>query len=364
MMGETLRQACEMVDLLAMPAFVLSCDDDGTIRFERLNATHVGLVGLTTEAVRGKTPHECFPARTADTVLKNYDTCRRTAARYEYEELLDLGGKEKWWHTTLSPIFGEEGKVVGVMGVALDITERKARDFRRAESESSLRKLNEEIALFTSMTAHDVRGPLNKIASLSDLTLDGFADLGDNKRDMIETMKRIASGSLKHIDGILSYAAALRLGTVEVATIDFEHLCRDIAAVVDPEAKLDIVSPDMTLDADAVVLQIILRNLVENAARHARGRMEIAVDEAQEGRLTFSVADDGYGFDGGAKAFAEKIRLRRIGKGNRGFGLAAVAHLVESRGGSIWMDAPLFERGTTISFDLPGRIVWHAALSA
>lgn len=362
MTAEMLAGTCETVKTLAIPAFVLSCGKDAaSIRFEHLNSTLTATLGLENHMVRGRTPAECFPARVAETLLANYETCRHSARPYAYEELLDLNHRELWWETVLSPVCDTGGTVIGIIGIAVDITERKAREFRRAETESALRRLNDEIALFTSMTAHDVRGPLNKIASLSELTLDGFADLGDNKRDMILSMQKIASGSLKHIDSILTHAGELRKGTVETTTIDLGHVCRDIAAVVDPGAKLNIIAPDLFIDGEVTVLQIILRNLAENAARHAGGHLTIAVEGGGDGRLRFSVADDGPGFVGGASAFAETVRARKITKGNRGFGLAAVAHLVESRGGALWMGPPVFGTGTTICFDLPGRIVWDEA---
>jgi len=355
---DTLGAARDFVDVLALPSFILSCDADGEIRFRHFNPALVDTHGVTSDLVSGKTPRECLPPRVAETVLNNYTTCQRTARPYEYEELLDLGGREMWWHTTLSPIRAPGGgRVIGIVGIALDITTRKAREFRRTKDESALRKLNDELALFTSMTAHDVRGPLTKIAALSELTLDGFDDMGDNKLEMILSMQKIADGALRHIDGILGYASALRLGEGEVTTTDLGHMCRDIAAVVDPDAALTITSPDLFVEGESVVLQMILRNLSENAVRYAAKRMQTAVVEEEGERLRFSVSDDGPGFPGGAVAFAEKLRLREITGGNHGFGLAAVAHLVESRGGTIWLDAPAFGRGTTICFDLPGRVV-------
>ncbi len=355
----TLRNICASVDVIALPTFVLSCDDDGEIRFQHLNPAHIAAIGVEVEAVKGKTPAECLPARIAETVLDNYLVCRQTARLYEYEELLRLGDAERWWRTSLSPILAEDGSVSIIIGIASDITDQKERDFRRTKSESALRKLNDEMALFTSMTAHDVRGPLNKIASLSEITLDGFNDCSGNQRDTILTIQKIAGGTLRHIDSILGYAAALRLGDRDLSTINLGHMCRDIAAVVDPEAKMSIVSPDVFIEGESTALQIILRNLSENAIRHTNSHLEIAVMEAKPGMVRFSVADNGPGFAGGAKAFDETMRLRDIRQGNRGFGLAAVAHLVESRGGRIWLDKPVFRQGATICFDLPGRIVWQ-----
>jgi len=354
----TLKNACDFASVIALPCFVVSCDSDDEVRFQHFNPALVAILGIPSAVLRGKAHRECLPARVAETVLKNYTICIQSGRPYEYEELLDLNGREIWWQTSLSPILGEQGEVVGIIAIVVDITTQKAQEFKRTEAESALRRMNDEIALFTSMTAHDVRGPLNQIAALSELTLDGFADLGDKKRDMVLSMQQIAGGTLKHIDSILSYVVALRLGEADLTTLDLGHMCRDIAAVLDPEAKLSITSPDFFINSETVALQIILRNLAENAIRHAKGQLEISVAETSNGRLRFSVSDDGAGFPGGARAFDEKMHLREISAGNRGFGLAAVAHIVESRGGRTWLDTPVFKGGTTICFDLPGRIAW------
>lgn len=358
-------QAQAFADVVAMPCFMVSHHGDGQYVMDHLNAAHVDAVGIAVEAVRGKPLRECYPARVAAVMEQNYEICRKSGKSFAYEEFLGIAGQERWWYTTLSPVLDEAtGELAGIIGLSIDITEQKAREFRRAETESALRKLNEEIALFTSMTAHDVRGPLNQIESLSELTLDGFTDMGDNKRDMIVNVKKIAAGSLKHIDGILDHAAALRFGMMQTEVVDLGHICRDIAAVVDPEARFEITSPDLFIDAEPAVVQTILRNLTENATRHACSCVSIAASEGGPGRLVFSVADDGPGFEGGAEAFAQKMKSRRVSPDNRGFGLSASANLVQSRGGAMRLDAPQFAQGTTICFDLPGHIAWEHEIEA
>jgi len=123
--------------------------------------------------------------------------------------------------------------------------------------------------------------------------------------------------------------------------------------------KLAITLPESFVSGEAVVLQIILRNLAENAVRHTESTLEMAVVEQGDGRLRYSISDNGPGFPGGVVRFDEIMRLRHTTQDNRGFGLAAVAHLVESRGGKTWIEATAPGAGTTICFDLPGRIVWE-----
>jgi signal transduction histidine kinase len=207
------------------------------------------------------------------------------------------------------------------------------------------------------MTAHDVRGPLTKISMLTEATLDGFADMGDDKLEMLEMTQEIAEKALGYVEDILGYARAMKQQEETPVAVDLFHLCSDIAALVDPEANLTIVKPDLWVRCEAVVLQMILRNLMENAVRHAKSRTEITIEAEESGALTFTVADDGDGFEGGDASFAKRIALVKSSAGTRGFGLSAVAHVIQTRGGKLWLGKPDVDLRTRIRFTLPGEII-------
>jgi PAS domain S-box-containing protein len=351
--------ADDLFEAIADPAFTLNCDADGELRYGRLNAAHVAAVGIPSDQVAGKTPHECFPARLADTLLENYLTCARSCRPYRYEEVLELGGREIWWETTLSPLRDPGGTITGILGVAVDITERKTREVEAANAFSDLQQLNRDIMLFGSMTAHDVRGPLKKIDTLIATILDDFDDLGDGKLEYVTMVGRVARQAVEYVEDILTHAKGLEMRASGIRTVDISHICRDIAALTDPEARLDISAPHVSIECESTVLQLILRNLIENASRHAQGRITLLADIADNrpGFVRFTVADDGRGFPGGAEGFESRIHMKKRDTGNRGFGLAAVAHLVEGRGGRIGLGPTPFGKGCAIGFDLPGRIL-------
>jgi len=345
-------------EAMALPAFIIRTDADKVLRYEGFNPALAAAIGVESADIEGKTPHEFLPARTADTVLANYRKCLEENKPHAYEELLNLNGREHWWETTLSPLRDHDGVVTGILGIAVDITARKAKEFEAVNAYTALQKLNEEIALFTSMTAHDVRGPLGKINLLAEATLEDFEDMGDSKLQMVEMTQAISQQALDYVDGILTYANALQTKPAAPDSFDIAHLCRDISALVDPEARLDIATPKVTVECESVVLQMIIRNLMENASRHAKAQIAILVSEDPQagGSLRFTVADDGAGFQGGADDFNQRIATRKASPDNRGFGLAAVAHLVEARHGKLWLDETHCLGGTAICFTLPGRL--------
>ncbi len=123
---------------LDVAIFVIDVDEDNEFRFAGLNDAHERLTGLNSDAIKGKTPHDIADHITlagAETVRRNYESCRSTRKVVEYQERLDLDGRETWWLTRLTPLFDGRGRVSRIIGTALDITERMQAAERLRQSE-------------------------------------------------------------------------------------------------------------------------------------------------------------------------------------------------------------------------------------
>ncbi|MFI5659804.1 sensor histidine kinase [Streptomyces sp. NPDC051684] len=102
----------------------------------------------------------------------------------------------------------------------------------------------------------------------------------------------------------------------------------------------------------------VLGNLVDNAQRHARAGVRVAVREAG-GRVVLSVADDGHGVPEGEREriFERFVRLddaRTRDGGGAGLGLAIARDVAERHGGSLTVrSAP--EGGALFELALPAR---------
>ncbi|MBV6657864.1 MAG: PAS domain-containing sensor histidine kinase [Devosiaceae bacterium] len=369
-----LSDLCEWSDLLDVPIFILAVLDDERLEFRKLNRYHEQVTGMSNDAVVGKSPHEFLPKRFADNITAKYMTCVRSRARHSYEEVLNLPNGEIWWDTTLSPIIFDDGRLIGILGVAVDITARKVRELEDAQALSNLKQLNEETAMYTSMAAHDVRGPLRKIRMIGDLVLnadnapvqpDGSLVLRPEQVTMLRALDDIADKTLAHIDNILSYARALTVGDDPTPdNVDLGLLLMDLASLQDAGGHFEFRYPAVTVRAERLLLELTLRNLMENAQKHGKPPCEITVapSAADPEMLEFRVSDQGDGFSNPA-VFATEENAPPVSAVS-GFGLASAQRIVESRGGSIWVEEGAAGTGATVRFTTRGTLVEREKLAA
>ncbi|MEQ8656903.1 MAG: PAS domain-containing sensor histidine kinase [Hyphomicrobiales bacterium] len=361
---QRLAQVIELSDLLDQAIFVLEVQDDDRLVFRKLNRFHEKATGLKSQDLAGKTPFEVLPPRMAESVNAKYLACLTSRASFTYEEVLSLPNGEIWWQTTLSPLIFDDGRVIGIVGTAVDITDRKKQEFRDANALAELRKLNEEINTYASMAAHDVRGPLRKIKVITELMfVDGVppADepitLAPDQRILLESIGSIANSTLDHVDSILSYARALSLpDEAKLEEIDLHLLFADLVGLVDAGGAFHFDYPRQTVLAERVILQVTLRNLLENAVKFGRSHCIVRLEESEgyPGFLEFTASDDGPGFAKGATLFGQSARSQSKSPTN-GFGLASAQRMIEARGGRMWLAEG--EGGAHVAFTTRGKLL-------
>lgn len=355
-MKKPLEKFIDIADEIHVPMFILAVENDNVLRFAKLNQAHERTTDMKSEDVVGKTLHEVFPERVAATITRNHLHCINTRQAYHYEEVLELNKGEIWWETTLSPVI-EDGVVEGIVGIALDKTASKQVETNLADVIREFSRINKDLKLLTSTTAHDLRGPLRQAKLIYDLISEDFQDLGDNKLELIRTGQSVVDKALALIDTQLSHVSRTFDLDNSASTVDIGHWCSDIIAILDPLAKLRFSYPEMTIECEKFVLDIGLRNLVDNATKHARSEVRLEIEERQDG-LVISVADDGPGFADPACEIGEAPPSERKPGASSGFGLTTTRDLIEARRGKLWIDPPrIGPTGATMSFSLRGRVI-------
>lgn len=120
--------------------------------------------------------------------------------------------------------------------------------------------------------------------------------------------------------------------------------------------EIVITAERTELHGDGAALSRLVRNLLENAARHARCRVEATV-RTHGGYAVLAVADDGPGIPehDRIRVFDRFVRLERDrarSSGGTGLGLAIVAEIAAAHGGDVSIgDRP--GGGTVLTVQLP-----------
>lgn len=107
-------------------------DKDGN--FLAVNEPFAKACGISKEELFGKTDFDFWPQELAQRYRDDDEQVMKTRKRKSIEEtLVHREGQDVWIETIKSPIYDENGQVMGTTGIARDITERKqmAEDLRR-----------------------------------------------------------------------------------------------------------------------------------------------------------------------------------------------------------------------------------------
>lgn len=346
----------ELIGRIGTPMFcldVLSLEPLDVV-FSGFNDAQGACTGIRPAEVLGRRPEEILPRRGAANVMDNYRRCLEQGGPIEYEEGYESFEGQKWYHTTLSPWRDRAGRIMAIVGSAVEVTEQRLRADEDAATIGRLRRLSDEVRTFASMAAHDVRSPLATLESLADL-IAAEIEGGDTTSALTllaegATMAREARGQM---DALLRHANALGAGRSPPSRTDLGRMGRDVSAVIDPQGRIAIRWPQDLVTTDAVTLQLILRNLMANAVRHCRGAVAVsfAPEAGSDGFAAFEVCDDGPGFS--RDPFAGDDVLGRHETAS-GFGLAAARYLVESRGGEIGVVPEA--SGGAVRFTVPCRL--------
>ncbi|MBN8515107.1 PAS domain S-box protein [Accumulibacter sp.] len=267
-----------------------------------------------------------------------------------------------------------DGRVERVVVVSRDVSERKRMEdrihqlnadleARVSQRTAELDAVNKELQTFTYSVSHDLKAPLRGIDGYCRLLLEDHREqLGEEGRVFLDNVRNGVAHMARLIEDLLAYSRLERRG-LHGQTLD---LSRQAGMVLDSR-RAEIQALGMVVDvrlhglsacADPAALNIVLRNLVDNALKFARQSQppKLAISGTQsEKSVTVAIKDNGIGFD---MRFHERIfeifqRLQRAEDyPGTGVGLAIVHKAAQRMGGRVWAESQL-GRGATFYLELP-----------
>lgn len=190
--------------------------------------------------------------------------------------------------------------------------------------------------------SHDLRTPLSSMIGLVDaLVLDG-PPLSSSRNAIVADMRESTQHMARLVNNLLDMARIqsgdIRLRREWQAIEETIGSALRLLRVLPGDHRVRVgISPDLPLvEFDALLIERVIANLVENAIRHSPADSEIRIDVAHDGdTLVIVVADSGAGLPPGLDPFGRFVRGEDATGPGVGLGLAISRAFVEAHGGSI-----------------------------
>jgi PAS domain S-box-containing protein len=369
---EQLRRSTDELEALvqAAPVAIVGIDMDGKVLSWYGGAE--SMFGWTAEEMVGRPPaivppekQEEFRALQGRVLRGDSFTGFETSRVRKDGSTIDVS-------ISTAALHGRDGRIVGIIAVYQDITERRLMAEQRQARETA-DAANRAKSNFLANMSHELRTPLNAIIGFSELLEDQtFGPLNERQQRYLNNVHTSGRHLLQLVNDILDLAKieAGRL-VLEPESINLKALLQDMQRGLEPLAVTKrqtfvLQAPDELppVVADRGKVKQILYNLLSNAIKFTRegGRLGVraAAVMADHGQpqIQVEVWDTGIGIapEDLKRIFLEFEQLDssyvRQQEGT-GLGLALTQRLVEAHGGRIWVESRVGE-GSTFTFVLPG----------
>ncbi len=312
------------------------------------------------ENIIGRSHYEVFPGLPerweaiyqrclAGAVEKNEDDC-----------LLYADGTMDWLRWEVHP-WRDRGEVGGLIMFTETITQRKQAEQKLKKAIAELARSNQELEQFAYVASHDLREPLRKIKSYTDLLVKRYQGQLDEKAD--KYIAYITDGAVRMqtlITDLLTYS---RVGTEELPLKPTDlgavlnRTLSDLSTAIRENNAIIQADPLPTVRANSTQMGQLLQNLIANAIKFRTLQPpQIQIKAALHDKCwTICVQDNGIGIE---PQYSDRIfvifqRLHTKEEySGTGIGLSICKKIVERHGGKIWVESEPGQ-GTTFCFTLP-----------
>jgi PAS domain S-box-containing protein len=284
----------------------------------------------------------------------------------EFEHRVARRGDPRWISMRGRVLTDAAGVPQRVVGIAMNTTERKARELEREALLREAREASDAKSHFIGVISHEFRTPLTAIIGYADLLSTGVSgELAPAQARQLDRIRASAWHLTQLVDQILTFSrieAGAEVAAPEPTNVVM--LARDAASLVGLSAAAkglglacELPDGDIVLRTDSGKLRQVLLNLLNNAVKFTeKGGILLRVVRLDDA-VRFEVQDTGVGIE---PDHLERI-FERFWQANQqdtraisgaGLGLTVSRHLVRLLGGELTVESEP-GRGSTFRFDLP-----------
>ena len=341
----------------ASPALIWQGGPRGDLIY--VNQRAAELMDMSVEVVKAGEWRSLLHPQDAPAYLAAFDKAILDRSYFQHRaRIRNREGGWRWMNTYAMPWFTAPGEYAGYVGISLDITET-------VNGEIALLEANRRKDEFLATLAHELRNPLAPIVNALALIVqpEGIASVPR----LLPIISHQVNYMVRLVDDLLEISRITR-GKMELraAPTDLVGVLRDVIDAntheineKQHELSVSISQTPLIVEGDAVRLEQIFTNLLNNAVRYTPNRGLIWLAAWQEGNsAVVSVRDNGIGISPGMlpRLFEMFVQERRGGMGTQeglGVGLCLVDRLVEMHGGTVEARSDGEDKGSEFIVRLP-----------
>jgi len=254
------------------------------------------------------------------------------------------------WTETRMNVVKNNGKVTGLRGVTMDITE---------SIEEEQRKDN-----FISLASHELKTPLTSLKVYNHLFQKRVQKYEDSDIGMYLQKTDLQIGKLTNLINDLLDLSRIQAGKLlyRREPTDFDFLIEDVVEMMRKNSKSHKIllrgKVDENVELDQNRISQVVTNFISNAMKYSPKNKKIIIEKKKkDGHVLLSVKDSGKGIP---KKYHKKIfeRFFQVDKEEErtasglGIGLYICSEIIKNHNGKIWVESKI-NKGTTFYFSLP-----------
>jgi PAS domain S-box-containing protein len=282
-------------------------------------------------------------------------------------------GELRWLEAHGTLLCGPTGTPQRMIGVCLDVTERRKSEEQLRETMQALRDADQRKDHFLALLAHELRNPLGALLNATHLLgIPGLA------ADSAMRARRIIDRQVRHmarlLDDLLDVSRITR-GKIALLreAVDMVGLAREVAGdhlesfrAAGLALELEMSAEPLFVYADRTRIAQVIGNLLSNALKFSeRGQsVRVRVDgDASGNNVVLTIRDEGSGIEPGLvgrmfEPFVQADTSLAHPRGGLGLGLAVVKGLVNLHGGCVSASSQGLGHGAELRVELP-RLAAH-----
>ena len=270
------------------------------------------------------------------------------AMEAQSELTVEHGTTEHYQYLT-TPVTTEDNRRLGVVLLLQNVTNLKQLDQMKSE--------------FVMTASHELRTPLTGMAMSINLLQETTQEkLSETEKELLETAQEDVQRLRDLVNDLLDLSK-IESGKIDIdqAEVDPGQLVEkaiDLLKIQSDEKEIDVKSDVAAnisrVNADANKVTWVLTNLIANALRYAKRKIEVTA-RPHGTWISIAVIDDGPGIDPAyqSKIFDKFVQVKtEKDTGGTGLGLAICKEMIKAHGGTIWVESTPGQ-GSKFAFTLP-----------